>query len=44
MTSGYKSNSKNKELQAELGVWEKMSAQDVLNQVKKNEQSKKRKS
>ena len=44
MIEGYKANAKNKKLQAELGVWEKVSAQDVLTQIEKNERKKGKKS
>ena len=40
MIEGYKDNAKNKKLQAELGLWEKVSAQDVLTQIEKNERKK----
>jgi len=44
MITGYKANAKNKKLQAELGVWEKISAQDALTQIEKNERKKGKKS
>ena len=44
MIAGYKANAKNKKLQAELGVWEKISAQDALTQIEKNERKKGKKS
>ena len=40
MIVGYKANAKNKKLQAELGVWEKISTLDVLIQTEKNERKK----
>ena len=44
MIAGYKANAKNKKMQAELGAWEKISAQDVLTQIEKNERKKVKKS
>ena len=40
MIAGYKANAENKKLQAELGVWERISTQDVLTQIEKNERKK----
>ena len=44
MIAGYKANAKNKKLQAELGVWEKITAHDALTQIEKNERKKGKKS
>jgi hypothetical protein len=44
MIEGYKANAKNKKLQAELGAWEKISAQDILTQIEKNERKRGKKS
>ena len=43
MIAGYKANARNKNLQTELGIWEKISIQDVLTQTKKDKQKKKEK-
>ena len=44
LIAGYKANAKNKKLQSELGVWGKISTQDVLTQIEKNETGKKKNS
>jgi|SRR6185436_5070103 len=44
MIAGYKDNAKNKKLQAELGAWENISTRDVLTQIEKNEEKKRKKS
>lgn len=44
LIADYKANAKNKKLQAELGAWEKISTQDVLTQIVKNESTKKKNS
>ena len=36
LIAGYKANAKNKKLQAELGIWEKISTHDVLTQIENN--------